>query len=107
MKIMNLLPTLVLTLSMISSSALSLALADETQDQNNQTDEQGRKQGHWVYYGKDSNEPKYAPDDKVEEGPYKDDRKHGMWKAYYPGEKLKSEIEYKYNRPNGNYTKYH
>ena len=107
MKRFNLLPALALSLSLLSAPFAGLSLDDETQDPVNQKDDQGRKQGDWVYYGKDVNDPNYDPDDKVEEGPYKDDRKHGTWKTYYPGNKLKSEIEYKYNRPNGAYTKYY
>jgi len=81
---------------------------DNSQDQKNKKDDQGRKQGAWIYYGKDKpNKKEYAPTDKVEEGSYKDNRKHGVWVAYYPANKLKSEIEYKYNRPNGKVVKYH
>lgn len=108
MKALRLIPILALCLAISNvSSATVVVTEDDSQDQKNQTDQQGRKQGHWVYYGKDKNLPGYKPDEKVEEGPYKDNRKHGMWKFYYPGEKLKSEIEYKYNRPNGSYTKYY
>jgi len=101
-----------LTLILIMSLSIGVSFAasvtdEETQDPVNQTDANGKKQGHWVYYGKDKGNPEYKDNEKVEEGPYKDNRKHGMWKAYYPGEKLKSEIEYKYNRPNGAYTKYY
>jgi antitoxin component YwqK of YwqJK toxin-antitoxin module len=73
----------------------------------NQTDDQGRKQGHWVFLGKYKNLPGYAPEDPVEEGDFLDNRKTGMWISYYPGKKVKSEIEHKMGRPNGKYLKYY
>lgn len=73
----------------------------------NKKDAQGRKQGKWVILGKMKNLPGYAPEEKIEEGEYKDNRKMGIWKKYYPGGQLKSEIEYKYNRPNGKYITYY
>jgi antitoxin component YwqK of YwqJK toxin-antitoxin module len=73
----------------------------------NKTDEQGKKQGHWVFLGKHKNLPGYAPEEPVEEGDYLDNRKTGIWISYYPGKKKKSEIEHKMDRPNGTYIKYY
>ena len=92
--------------------ALSLSMAHaNNDDQNepvNQKSADGKKTGHWIYYGKDKrNKPEYKPEEKVEEGGYVNNRKQGLWKTYYPGEKLKMEAEFKSNRPNGKYTKYH
>ncbi len=107
MKVLTILPALALTLSCHAVMANNVSSEDDSQDQKNQTDAQGRKQGHWVYYGKDKPKQGYAATDLVQEGPYKDNRMHGMWKFYYPKNKIKSEIEYSYNRPNGSYTKYY
>ncbi len=108
MKVLKLLPTLALAFLWQTTYANNVSISeDDSQDQKNQTDQAGKKQGHWVYYGKDKPKAGYSATDKIEEGPYKDNRKHGMWKFYYPANRLKSEIEYKYNRPNGKYTKYH
>ena len=52
-------------------------------DTINQIDEEGKKQGLWIYYGKDRPESGYPKEGKVEEGTYKDDRKDGMWARYY------------------------
>ncbi len=73
----------------------------------NKTDEQGKKQGHWIYLGKHKSIPGYAPEDPVEEGDYENNRKTGIWISYYPGKKKKSEIEHKLGRPNGKYVKYY
>ncbi len=74
----------------------------------NKTDEEGRKQGKWVYFGKDRPESGFPADGKIEEGPYIDDRKEGTWIKYYnDGETPKLKGEYKNNRPSGAYTKFY
>ncbi|PCJ89892.1 MAG: hypothetical protein COA57_00840 [Flavobacteriales bacterium] len=67
----------------------------------------GMRQGKWIYFGKDKNNPAYAPDAKVEEGEYANNRKNGLWIKYFPSGKLESEITYKSNRPNGEYKIYY
>ncbi|MCR9174365.1 MAG: hypothetical protein NXI10_17850, partial [bacterium] len=62
----------------------SCSLLGYVQEDINQTDAQGRKQGHWVYYGKDRPEMGYPEDGKVEEGDYLNDRKVGEWIKYHP-----------------------
>ncbi len=69
-------------------------------------DDQGRKQGNWVYLGKDRPEAGFPADGKIEEGSYKDDRKEGVWVKYHnDGVTPKLRGEYKNNRPSGAYTK--
>jgi hypothetical protein len=76
--------------------------------QLNRVDANGKKQGHWVYTGKDRPSSGYKQDVKVEEGDYKDNRKVGMWIKYYPdGKTPKLKGEYVNNRPEGSYVKYH
>lgn len=66
----------------------------------------GRKQGKWVYFGKDRPAEGYPPDGKVEEGNYIDDRREGVWIKYYnDGVTPKLKGEYKNNRPEGPYVK--
>lgn len=68
----------------------------------------GMKQGYWIVYGKDKPEKEYPPEGKIEEGPYKDNRKHGMWIKYHPdGATPRLKGMYKMGRPNGDYTKIH
>ncbi|MBL4625168.1 MAG: toxin-antitoxin system YwqK family antitoxin, partial [Flavobacteriales bacterium] len=76
-------------------------------DTINVVDENNMKQGHWIIFGKMKNLPDYGPDQKVEEGPYKNNRKNGSWIKYFPDESTKSEISYVNNRPNGTYKIYY
>jgi len=85
----------------------SYALVENDQDgKTNAKDNSGRKQGKWVYYGKDRPSEGYPEEGKIEEGPYKDDRKEGTWIKYYnDGVTPKLKGEYKNNRPEGPYVK--
>ena len=76
-------------------------------DTINRVDELNRKQGQWVYNGKMKNLPEYGPTQKVEEGEYKDNRKIGVWKKYYPNKSVKDEITFVNNQPTGPYTIYY
>ena len=92
-------------LFVISSLLLSIS-AFAQNDTINQVDENGRKQGHWIYYGKDRPDYGYPLDGKVEEGYYKDDRKEGIWTKYHnDGKTPKLKGEYHNNRPSGRYWK--
>lgn len=78
------------------------------QEVYNRMDENGMKQGYWVYLGKDRPETGIPPDGKVEEGNYIDDKKEGVWTKYHDnGITPKLKVEYKNNRPNGYFTKYY
>lgn len=79
------------------------------QDENiNKKDAEGRKQGKWIYYGKDRPESGIPATGKVEEGKYVDDRKEGIWIKYHDdGVTPKVKGEYENNRPKGQYTKFH
>lgn len=95
---------ILLTSFFLYSSATSIAQSDTV----NQVDEDGRKQGHWIYYGKDRPEAGFPADGKIEEGPYLDDRKHGYWYKYHrDGITPKLKGNYERNRPNGKYWKYY
>ncbi|MBL4863154.1 MAG: hypothetical protein JKY09_09095 [Crocinitomicaceae bacterium] len=85
----------------------NLVLADDDQGGDiNQRSADGKKQGLWVYFGKDRPELGFPADGKIEEGPYKDDRKEGMWTRYHnDGVTPRLIGEYHNNRPNGEYTK--
>lgn len=74
----------------------------------NQVDELGRKQGNWVYLGKDQPEKGYPEEAKIAEGPFIDNRKEGHWTMYFQdGATPKVEGEYVNNRPNGTFKKYY
>lgn len=90
------------------SSPLNPMYAEQDEPKINQKDANGRKQGKWIFLGKDQPEKGYPLEGKVSEGPFNDDRKHGRWIMYYnDGETPKTEGEYVNNRPNGTFIKYH
>lgn len=91
---------LICLLSIVSSSLYA--------QKNNKTDKEGKKQGRWIYFGKDRPEAGYPENGKIEEGTYQDDRKQGFWTKYHTdGKTPKLKGEYENNRPKGRYTKYY
>lgn len=83
------------------------AMANNDQDEKtNKKDNEGKKQGKWIYFGKDRPSEGYPEEGKIEEGAYKDDRKEGTWIKYYnDGVTPKLKGSYKNNRPEGPYVK--
>jgi antitoxin component YwqK of YwqJK toxin-antitoxin module len=82
---------------------------DQDQDgkKANQRDNNG-KQGHWIYYGKDKPQAGYPMEGKIEEGPFLDDRKEGIWLKYQrDGITPRLQGTYTNNRPQGAYIKFH
>ena len=76
--------------------------------QINTTDEEGRKQGKWIFYGKDDPEKGYPEEGKISEGMFLDDRKNGEWTIYYKDGSTPRLIgEFKNNRPNGSFQKFY
>jgi antitoxin component YwqK of YwqJK toxin-antitoxin module len=85
-----------------------VAMAYDQDNKINQTDTQGKKQGLWIYFGKDRPEEGYPANGKIEEGTYKDDRKEGIWIKYHnDGVTPRLRGDYINNRPQGSYVKYH
>ncbi|MFT5778481.1 MAG: hypothetical protein ACI837_001437 [Crocinitomicaceae bacterium] len=66
----------------------------------------GKKQGHWIYYGRDRPSAGYSRNGIIEEGSYQDDRKTGNWKKYRPDGTLKLSGNYLNNRPTGAFVRY-
>jgi antitoxin component YwqK of YwqJK toxin-antitoxin module len=91
--------SLVLLMAMVLQLA---ALASSGKDIN-RTDESGKRQGYWVIKGYMANDKAYSPDAIVEEGEYKDNRREGLWKRYWPNGKPKSEVFYVFGKPEGHY----
>ncbi len=73
----------------------------------NETNAEGRRVGYWKVTAADDPKAGYSPDALVEEGKYEVGRKVGVWKAYFPSGKIKSEITYITGRPKGPYTTYY
>lgn len=73
-------------------------------DTINRVDKFGRKQARWIYFGKDRKgwmNRMFKRDQVAEEGQYKDDKKQKLWKSYHATGKLKSEITYIDDIPEG------
>ena len=68
----------------------------------NQRDEQGKKDGKWIYLNKSKH------NSKIEEGQYLHGRKEGVWIKYHAdGKSIKLKGTYKNNRPQGSYSRYY
>jgi len=61
-------------------------------DTLNQTDSEGKQHGYWVITENNI---------KSEEGRFEHGQRVGVWKAYYPTGKTKSQITYQAGKPNG------
>jgi len=95
---------LLLGLTFVSSSVLAF----DQDEKPNKTDSEGKKQGGWIYYGKDRPEEGYPVNGKIEEGNYKDDRREGIWIKYHnDGITPRLKGDYVNNRPQGSYVKFH
>jgi serine phosphatase RsbU (regulator of sigma subunit) len=73
-------------------------------DTINKVDKAGNKQGRWIYFGKDKKgwvHHLFNRDQIVEEGQYVNGKKHHIWKSYHHTSKIKSEITYINDEPNG------
>lgn len=80
----------------------------DPQDAPNERDAQGRPVGMWIIWGKDKPEKQYPSEGRIEEGPYKDGRKNGVWIKYHKdGKTPRLKGTYVNNRPNGAYTKFY
>ncbi len=98
------------TLCLLSTSGSAMTKTDPPGGQEKDTINQkvdGRKEGYWIIWAHMRNLPDFKPNDKVEEGNYKSNRKIGMWKKYYPNGNVKSEIEFKNGKASGDFTTYY
>ncbi|MCB9195345.1 MAG: hypothetical protein H6598_03890 [Flavobacteriales bacterium] len=80
---------------------------DQSSDTLNQTTPDGKKHGYWVIFAHMRNMPDYKPDDVIEEGRYKMNRKDGKWKKYFPTGNLQSEIVYNNGKAVGDFVTYY
>lgn len=80
---------------------------DRSLTKENLTDVNGHRQGYWRITGAISVEEGYRKNQVIEEGEYRDNKREGMWRKYYPTGSLKSEITYEDNHPMGAYTVYY
>lgn len=81
--------------------------AEQSSDELNALDDQGRKTGYWIIDGNLRPTKGYTPEQVIEEGNYQANKKQGLWKRYFPNGKILSEITYDRNIPNGPYKTYY
>jgi len=78
---------------------------------NNETinliDVTGKKQGKWIVFGKEKPGDCFKPDQKAEEGAYKENRKTDVWIMYYCNGQPKNKVTYANGRPDGYAVMYH
>lgn len=100
-----------MSLLIVYLTALNLSFGQTFQIYNGDTinvvDANNMKQGHWIYFGNMKQLPGFAPEAKVEEGEFANNRKEGVWVMYYPDGATKSEITFAMNRPKGHYKTYY
>lgn len=95
----------ILSFNIASSQAPKFQLAGK--DTINIIDVAGKKQGPWIIFGKDKNEPCYKPEQKAEEGKFKENRKTGEWVEYFCSGIPKSKVTFVNGRPDGYAITYH
>ena len=76
-------------------------------DTINLIDVLGKKQGKWVIRGKHKPGACFAPDQKIEEGKYTDNKKIGKWVEYYCNVNMKNQLTFQNGRPDGYAIMYH
>jgi antitoxin component YwqK of YwqJK toxin-antitoxin module len=79
----------------------SYELGANGKDTLNLIDALGKKQGKWVIKGKHKPGSCFAPEQKVEEGKYSDNRKVGKWFEYYCNGNMKNQLTFQNGRPDG------
>lgn len=99
-----------LLILLLSTTLVSARVGDKDYGQDIDTINQkvdGKKEGYWIIYAHMRDYSGYKPNDIVEEGLYKVDRKYGLWKKYFPNGNLMNEIFYTNGRANGEFKTYY
>lgn len=76
-------------------------------DTINIIDATDKKQGYWIVWGQSKPKTCYKPDQKVEEGFYKDNKKTGVWSEYFCNGIKKNKITFTNGVPIGPATIYY
>ena len=79
--------------------AISAIASCQTETEINKTDQQGRKQGHWI--------KKYPNENIMYDGFFKDDHPVGEFRRYYENKTLKSLLIYSSDGTEADATIYH
>ncbi len=100
---------LLFTLSILYSFSYLEAQSQELYkgDTINKIDIDGRKQGKWVLMGKHKPGTCYAPEAKVEEGKYQDNRKKDVWIEYFCNGNMRNKLTFTSGKPDGYAQMFH
>ncbi|MDX2172715.1 MAG: toxin-antitoxin system YwqK family antitoxin [Bacteroidota bacterium] len=102
---------LLFTLAVLSSLSFIKAQAQSYEnykgDTINKIDVDGRKQGKWILMGKHKPGTCYAPEAKVEEGKYQDNRKKDVWIEYYCNGNMRNKLTFTNGKPDGYAQMFH
>lgn len=100
---------LLLTLSILYAFSFVKAQTWDTYngDTINKIDVDGKKQGKWILMGKHKPGTCYAPEAKVEEGKYLDNRKKDVWIEYFCNGNMKNKLTFNNGRPDGYAQMFH
>lgn len=97
----------ILFFSGISLNAQSQTSIKYNNETINLIDVAGKKQGKWIVFGKEKQGDCYKPEQKAEEGAYKENRKTDIWIMYYCNGQTKNKVTYVNGRPDGYAIMYH
>jgi hypothetical protein len=92
---------ILLCILQLNIEAQSFELVSPNRDTINMINAEGKKQGHWVVLGRSKPKDGYMPEQKIEEGNYKDNKKTGIWTQYYKNGNVKNVLTFEEGRPNG------
>ncbi len=95
--------TLLFLFSFIKAQSQELYKGDTI----NKIDIDGRKQGKWILMGKHKPGTCYAPEAKVEEGKYQDNRKKDSWIEYFCNGNMKNKLTFANGKPDGYAQMFH
>ena len=86
-----------------------VVLNHETGEPINLVDENNLKQGFWKVsaVGSMRKSKTHQPQQVIEQGYYKNNKKQGLWTTFFPSGEVKSELEYENGRLHGTYKIYH
>lgn len=76
-------------------------------DTINKIDVEGRKQAKWIVMGKHKPGTCYKPEQKAEEGKYKDNKKTDLWVEYYCNANMKNKLTFLNGKPDGYAQMFH
>lgn len=93
--------TFLMTFLISRSQSFEINGLSSNRDTINMTDVNGKKQGIWVVRGLHQLKSGFSPQQTIEEGTYKDNKKIGIWIQYYKTGKIKNKIAFVDGRPNG------